>query len=193
VRVPHGSFRDDHGTQYPTRGGIDRRRRIRQRFGRHGPDPRAHFFRSIVEAEPSSRNWSSSSIEACARGHESSIASLRTALRMGDGPASANLRGRRSDTFGLWRTQRPRPRRAQRRLCARDTSPLRLLVAGVQGSRTLRGHRRAPASGFEVREAHRSPSTPTNQVRKRETGARLSAVRRFVSLLDSQRVYDAST
>ena len=34
-------------------------------------------------------------------------------------------------------------------------------VAGVQGSRTLRAHRRMHASGFEVREAHRDPSTPT--------------------------------
>ena len=33
-------------------------------------------------------------------------------------------------------------------------------MAGVQGSRTLRAHRRAHASGFEVREAHRDPSTP---------------------------------
>ena len=33
-------------------------------------------------------------------------------------------------------------------------------LAGVQGSRTLRAHRRMHASGVEVREAHRDPSTP---------------------------------
>ena len=34
------------------------------------------------------------------------------------------------------------------------------VLAGVRGSRTLRRRRRQPASGFEVREAHRDPSTP---------------------------------
>ena len=34
------------------------------------------------------------------------------------------------------------------------------MLAGVRGSRTLRRRRRQPASGFEVREAHRDPSTP---------------------------------
>ena len=33
-------------------------------------------------------------------------------------------------------------------------------LAGVQGSRTLRARRRTHASGVEVREAHRDPSTP---------------------------------
>ena len=33
-------------------------------------------------------------------------------------------------------------------------------MAGAGGSRTPRRHRRAPTNGFEVREAHQSPSTP---------------------------------
>ena len=33
-------------------------------------------------------------------------------------------------------------------------------LAGAGGSRTPRRHRRAPTNGFEVREAHQSPSTP---------------------------------
>ena len=34
------------------------------------------------------------------------------------------------------------------------------ILAGIDGSRTHRGYRRAPANGFEVREAHRSLSIP---------------------------------
>ena len=33
-------------------------------------------------------------------------------------------------------------------------------MAGAGGSRTPRRHRRVPTNGFEVREAHQSPSTP---------------------------------
>ena len=33
-------------------------------------------------------------------------------------------------------------------------------TTGAGGSRTPRGHRGAPTNGFEVREAHQSPSTP---------------------------------
>ena len=38
-------------------------------------------------------------------------------------------------------------------------------MAGAGGSRTPRGHRRVPTNGFEVREAHQSPSTPEIEAR----------------------------
>ena len=51
----------------------------------------------------------------------------------------------------------PLPAQAQQAVSASITT---FSMAGARGSRTHRPDRRAGANGFEVREAHRSPSAP---------------------------------
>jgi hypothetical protein len=58
------------------------------------------------------------------------------------------------------------------------TDYLSSAMAGAGGSRTPRRHRRAPTNGFEVREAHQSPSTPrSNFVWQASFGSILGAER----------------
>ncbi len=70
-----------------------------------------------------------------------------------------------SDPVFLATSTKPLPLRAmvKRDTCTSLEGCNSLKLAGVQGSRTLRAHRRMHANGFEVREVHRDPSTPTHQ------------------------------